>query len=145
MHSPITADTDVEPCVLASAQVLLVEPCDMVRQVLTLALRGWGTAVCAVKSDSEAISHLKLRSALPRAPALLPSFSMPCSNSTSSCLHGRQHQTPYTTCMQAFTHGCRLGHGCTQVSRCAGKQSRCSREHVLGTGRFSCGTGHGLP
>ena len=46
-------------------QVLLVEPCDMVRQVLTLALRAWGTAVCAVKSDEEAISHLKLRSELP--------------------------------------------------------------------------------
>ncbi len=44
-------------------QVLLVEPCDMVRQVLMLALRAWGTSVCAVKTEEEAISHLNLRSA----------------------------------------------------------------------------------
>ena len=43
------------------AQVLLVEPCDMVRQVNQLALRAWGTSVCAVKTEDEAISRLKLR------------------------------------------------------------------------------------
>ncbi len=34
----------------------------MVRQVLQLALRAWGTSVCAVKTEEEAISHLQLRS-----------------------------------------------------------------------------------
>ena len=43
-------------------QVLLVEPCDMVRQVNLLSLRVWGTSVCAVKTEDEAISKLKLRS-----------------------------------------------------------------------------------
>ena len=43
-------------------QVLLVEPCDMVRQVNLLSLRTWGTSVCAVKTEDEAISRLKLRS-----------------------------------------------------------------------------------
>ena len=42
-------------------QVLLVEPCDMVRQVNQLALRAWGTSVCGVKTQDEAISRLKLR------------------------------------------------------------------------------------
>ena len=45
-------------------QVLLVEPCDMVRQVNQLALRAWGTSVCAVKTEDEAISRLKLRGEL---------------------------------------------------------------------------------
>ena len=45
-------------------QVLLVEPCDMVRQVNQLALRAWGTSVCAVKTEDEAVSRLKLRSKL---------------------------------------------------------------------------------
>ncbi len=53
------------------AQVLLVEPCDMVRQVLMLALRAWGSSVCAVKTEEEAISHLNLRS------AFLTSYSLP--------------------------------------------------------------------
>ena len=44
-----------------AVQVLLVEPCDMVRQVNQLALRAWGTSVCAVKTEDEAISRLKLR------------------------------------------------------------------------------------
>jgi len=34
----------------------------MVRQVNLLSLRAWGTSVCAVKSEDEAISRLKLRS-----------------------------------------------------------------------------------
>ena len=42
--------------------MLLVEPCDMVRQVNMLSLRTWGTSVCAVKTEDEAISRLKLRS-----------------------------------------------------------------------------------
>lgn len=42
--------------------MLLVEPCDMVRQVNLLSLRTWGTSVCAVKTEDEAISRLKLRS-----------------------------------------------------------------------------------
>ena len=44
-----------------AVQVLLVEPCDMVRQVNQLGLRAWGTSVCAVKTEDEAISRLKLR------------------------------------------------------------------------------------
>lgn len=43
-------------------QALLVEPCDMVRQVLLLALRAWGMSICAVKTEDEAMSHLRLRS-----------------------------------------------------------------------------------
>ena len=39
-----------------------MEPCDMVRQVNLLSLRTWGTSVCAVKTEDEAISRLKLRS-----------------------------------------------------------------------------------
>lgn len=46
----------------APVQVLLVEPCEMVRHVLMLALRSWGTTVCAVKTVEEAMSHLRLRS-----------------------------------------------------------------------------------
>ncbi len=34
----------------------------MVRQVNLLSLRTWGTSVCAVKTEDEAILRLKLRS-----------------------------------------------------------------------------------
>ena len=51
-------------------QVLLVEPCDMVRQVNELALCAWGTSVCAVKTEDEAISRLRLRSEPPCPPRM---------------------------------------------------------------------------
>ncbi|BDA47022.1 probable sensor histidine kinase GacS [Coccomyxa sp. Obi] len=66
------SDTDLEEQTLrmtSGKKVLLVEPCDMVRQVLMLALRAWGISVCAVKSEEEAISHLNLRSNFVRKPA----------------------------------------------------------------------------
>ncbi|DBA80043.1 TPA: hypothetical protein ACH3X2_007536 [Trebouxia sp. C0005] len=45
----------------AGKKVLLVEVCDMVRQVLTLALQRWGFQVCAVKNEEDAINKLTLR------------------------------------------------------------------------------------
>lgn len=62
---------------LVCGQILLVEPCDMVRQVLQLALRAWGTSVCAVKTEEEAISVLQLRSMshIPLIPHLAPRIS----------------------------------------------------------------------
>ena len=49
-------------------QVLLVEPCEMVREVLALDMRAWGCAVCAVSSEQAAIARLRLRGAGPHAP-----------------------------------------------------------------------------
>ena len=39
-------------------QVLLLEPCKMIRQVLQRALRSWGCGVCAVTSEEEAVQAL---------------------------------------------------------------------------------------
>lgn len=64
-------------------QVLLVEPCDMVRQVLMLALRAWGISVCAVKTEEEAISHLNLRSA--SVPSLTSQWEAFLSLTPSNC------------------------------------------------------------
>lgn len=46
-------------------QVLLVEPCEMVRTVLALDMRAWGCSVCAVASEQAAIARLRLRGAAP--------------------------------------------------------------------------------
>ena len=42
-------------------QVLLVEPSNMVRQCLLHYLRRQGMQVCAVKSEEQAIAHLRLQ------------------------------------------------------------------------------------
>ncbi len=51
------------PYNLTGRRVLLVEPCPMVRQVLMLALRRWGCAVCAVASEAEGMTRLQMAGA----------------------------------------------------------------------------------
>ncbi|KAG2446816.1 hypothetical protein HYH02_008376 [Chlamydomonas schloesseri] len=43
---------------LRGKKVLLVEPCEMVRQVLMLALKSWGCRVCAVVNPADGIAKL---------------------------------------------------------------------------------------
>ncbi len=54
-------NTTNKKSIVQNKKVLLVEPCDMVRQVMLLALRQWGCDVCAVDSECAAIAKLQLR------------------------------------------------------------------------------------
>lgn len=80
-HSGVSTG-DIDECdvssVLRGKKVLLVEPCDMVRQVMLLALRQWGCDVCAVESERAAVAKLQLRPG--QAPAT-PTPSTPASAS----------------------------------------------------------------
>lgn len=63
------------PYNLTGRRVLLVEPCPMVRQVLMLALRRWGCAVCAVASEAEGMARLQMAGAA--APGGTPLALLP--------------------------------------------------------------------
>lgn len=67
------------PYQLAGRRILLVEACPMVRQVLSLALSRWGCAVCAVASEAEGVSRLKLLPAVASAGAGTDPSGMPAS------------------------------------------------------------------
>ncbi|KXZ53572.1 hypothetical protein GPECTOR_6g489 [Gonium pectorale] len=54
---------------LRGKKILLVEPCEMVRQVLMLALRSWGCRVCAVVSARDAVQRLLACGTLAEADA----------------------------------------------------------------------------
>jgi len=64
--------------ILQGKKVLLVEPCDMVRQVMLLALRQWGCDVCAVDSERAAVAKLQLR------PGQAPTTPIPLTPASAS-------------------------------------------------------------
>ena len=70
--------------VLRGKRVLLVEPCEMVRQVMVLALRQWGLSVCAVGSERAAVAKLNLRAELEELP---PTAAAAVSSSRLSLMH----------------------------------------------------------
>ena len=71
---------------LVTKRVLLVEPCDMVRQVLLLALRSWGCAVCAVGSERAAVTKLSLRPGIETPPPPAPAHPSSITATTKSRL-----------------------------------------------------------
>jgi PAS domain S-box-containing protein len=50
----------LQPKVESGRRILLIEPCDMVRQVLLLVLRRWGYSVAAVNSERAGLARLSL-------------------------------------------------------------------------------------
>lgn len=65
MTRPLWSEPESDGAVtLAGKKVLVVEPCSLVREVIQRALRQWGCSVCAVATEFEAISKLRLKTIL---------------------------------------------------------------------------------
>lgn len=73
-RAPAAIQADEASKLLRGKKILLVEPCEMVRQVMLLALGQWGCAVCAVESERAAVAKLHL------LPGQHPTTPAPLSN-----------------------------------------------------------------